>query len=93
MLADSMSQKLSCDTFLGERFFERVGILGGAARPIIGVTTLGSNGVVVVSPVLSIVCNLYLCYCCMGEARIGCDKTAGLLFSAALAGAFESPGG
>jgi hypothetical protein len=28
----------------------------------------------------------------MGEVRIGWDKTAGFLFSAALAGAFENPG-
>jgi hypothetical protein len=28
----------------------------------------------------------------MGEVKIGCYKTAGLLFSAALAGAFESSG-
>jgi hypothetical protein len=58
MLADSMSQKSFCDKFLGERFCERVGTLGGASRPVIGVTTLGSNGVVVVYPVLSIVCDL-----------------------------------
>jgi hypothetical protein len=62
MLADSMSQKSSCDKFLEERFCERVGTLGGAARPVIGVTTLGSNGVVVDSPVLIIVCDLFF-YC------------------------------
>jgi hypothetical protein len=53
-----MPQKLSCDKFLGERFCERFGTLGGATRPVIGVTTLGSYGVVVVSPVLSIVCDI-----------------------------------
>jgi hypothetical protein len=57
-LADSMSQKLSCDKLLGERFCERVGTLGGAARPVSGVTTFGSNGMVVVSPVLIFVCHL-----------------------------------
>jgi hypothetical protein len=92
MLADSMSQKSSCDKFLGERFCERVGTLGGAARPVIGVTTLRSNGALVVSSVLIIVCDLvWYCYC-TGEVNIGWDKSAGLLFSAALAGAFESPG-
>jgi hypothetical protein len=92
MLADSMSQKSSCDKFLGERFCERVGILRGAARPIIGVTTLGSNGMWVVYPVLIIVCDLVWYCCCTEELRIGWDKSAGLLFSAALTGAFESPG-
>jgi hypothetical protein len=29
---------------LGERFCERIGTLGVASEPIIGVTTLGSNG-------------------------------------------------
>jgi hypothetical protein len=74
MLYDAMSQKLSCDKFLGERFCERVGTLGGAARPVIGVTTLGSNGALVVSLMLSIVCDLVLYCCCMGEVRIGWDK-------------------
>jgi hypothetical protein len=48
MLADYVSRKSSSEKFLGERFCERVGTLGGAARPVIGVTTLESNGVVVV---------------------------------------------
>jgi hypothetical protein len=48
MLAVSMSQKSSRDKFLGERFCVRVGTLGDAARPVIGVTTLGSNGVLLV---------------------------------------------
>jgi hypothetical protein len=87
-----MSQKSFCDKFRGERFCGRVGTLGGAARLVIGVTTLGSNGVVVVSLVLIIVCDIVLYCCCMGEVIFGWDKTAGLLFSAALAGAFESPG-
>jgi hypothetical protein len=59
MLADFMSRKLSCDKFLGEILCDHVGSLGGAARPVIGVTTLGSNGMVVVSPVLIIVCHLF----------------------------------
>jgi hypothetical protein len=58
MLADFMSQKSSCDKFLGESFCERVSTLGGAARLIIGVTILRSNGVVVLSPVLIVVCDL-----------------------------------
>jgi hypothetical protein len=45
MLAVSVSQKLSCDNFLGEIFCFRAGTLKDAARPVIGVTTLGSNGV------------------------------------------------
>jgi hypothetical protein len=49
MLAVSMSQMSSWDTFLGERFCERIGTLGGAGRLVIGVTTLGSNGALVMS--------------------------------------------
>jgi hypothetical protein len=48
MLAVSMTQKWACDKFMGERFCVRAGTLGDAARPIIGVTTLGSNGVLLV---------------------------------------------
>jgi hypothetical protein len=92
MLADSMPQKSSCDKFLGERFCERIGTLRGAAQPVIGVTTLGSSGAFVVSPVLIIVCDLVWYYFCTGEVKIGWDTSAGFLFSAALAGAFESPG-
>jgi hypothetical protein len=40
-----MFQKPSCDNFLWERFCARAGTLGDAAWPVIGVTTLGSNGV------------------------------------------------
>jgi hypothetical protein len=79
MLADSMSQKSSCDKFLGERLCERIG-------------TLRSNGALVVSSVLIIVFDLVWYRCCMGEVNIGWDKSAGLLFSEVLAGAFESPG-
>jgi hypothetical protein len=79
MLAVSMSQKLSCDKFLGERFFERIGTLGGAGRVLIGVTALGSNGAWVVSLVLIIVCDLFWCCWCMGEANIGWDKLAGIV--------------
>jgi hypothetical protein len=39
-----------------------------------------------------IVCDLAWHWWCKGEANIGWDKLAGILFSAALAGAFESPG-
>jgi hypothetical protein len=59
MLAVSMSQKSSCDKFLGERFCERIGTLGGAGRLVIGVTTLGSNGAVVYL-VLIIICDLVM---------------------------------
>jgi hypothetical protein len=77
---------------MGESFCECVGTLGGASRPVSGVTTLGSNGVLAVSSASLIVCDLVWYRCCTGEVKIGSDKSAGLLFSAALAGAFESPG-
>jgi hypothetical protein len=49
---------------MGERFCERIGTLGGAGRLVIGVTTLGSNGALVVSLVLIIVCDLvWRCWC------------------------------
>jgi hypothetical protein len=51
-----MSQKSFWDKFLGERLCERIGTLGGAGRLVIGVTTLGSNGVLVVSLALIFVC-------------------------------------
>jgi uncharacterized protein YqgC (DUF456 family) len=92
MLADSMSQKSFCDKFLGERLCECIGTLVGATRPVIGVTTLGSNGALVVSLALIIACDLVWYRCCTGEFKIGWDKSAGLLFSAVLVGAFESPG-
>jgi uncharacterized protein YqgC (DUF456 family) len=92
MLADYISQKLSCDKFLGEIFCDRIGTLRGATRPVIGVTTLGSNGALVVSSVLIIVCDLVWYHCFKGEVKIGWDKLEGLLFSAALARACESPG-
>jgi hypothetical protein len=92
MLAVSMSQKSSCEKSLGEIFCERIGTLKGESRPVIGVTTLGSNGALVVSLALIIVCDLVWHCWCTGEAKIGWDKLAGILFSAALAGAFESPG-
>jgi hypothetical protein len=44
-LALSMFQKSSCDKFMGQIFCVRAGTLGDAAWPVIGVTTLGSNGV------------------------------------------------
>jgi hypothetical protein len=91
MLDDSMSQKSSCDKFLGERFCERISTLGGATRPVIGVTTLRSNGALAVSSLLIIVCDLVWYRCCTGEVKIGWDNSAGFLFSAVLAGAFESP--
>jgi hypothetical protein len=48
MLAVSMFQKSSCENFLGERLCVRAGTIGDAAWPVIGVTTLGSNGVLLV---------------------------------------------
>jgi hypothetical protein len=58
MFAASMFQKSSCDKFLGERFCESVGTLGGAAQPVIGVIALGSNGVLIAPFVLIVVCDL-----------------------------------
>jgi hypothetical protein len=66
-----MSQKSSWDKFLGERFFERIGTLGGAGQLVIGVITLGSNGALVVSLALIIVCVLVSHRWFMGEANIG----------------------
>jgi hypothetical protein len=91
MLAVYMSQKSSCDNFLGERFCERIGTLGGAGRLVIGVTTLRSNGALVVSLALIIVCDIVWHCWCTGEAKIGWDKLAGIVCSEALAGAFGSP--
>jgi hypothetical protein len=56
------------------------------------VTTFGSNDALFVSLVLIIVCDLVWHCWCKGEAKIGWDKFAGISFSRALAGAFESPG-
>jgi hypothetical protein len=58
MLVFFMFQKSSCDKFLGERFCESVGTLGGAAQPVIGVITLGSNRVLVSPFVYIVVCDL-----------------------------------
>jgi hypothetical protein len=91
MLAVSMSPKSSCDKFLGERFCERIRTLGGAGRLIIGMTTLGSNGALVVSLVLIIVCDLVWRCWCTGEANIGWGKLAGIMCSEAVAGTFGSP--
>jgi hypothetical protein len=44
-LAFSTFQKSSCDKFLGEIFCVRAGTIGDAAWRVIGVTTLGGNGV------------------------------------------------
>jgi hypothetical protein len=49
MWAVSMPQKSFWDKLRGERFRERVGTLGGDGLLVIGVTTLGSNGALVMS--------------------------------------------
>jgi hypothetical protein len=92
MLAVSMSQKSSCDKFLGERFLERIGTLGDASRPIIGVTTLGSNDALIVTLSLIIVCDIVWHFWCTGEVKILWGKSAGIFCLSALAGALESPG-
>jgi hypothetical protein len=47
--AVSVPQKSSWDKLRGERFHDRVGTLGGDGLHVIGVTTLGSNGELVMS--------------------------------------------
>jgi hypothetical protein len=59
MFAVAMFQKSFCDKFLGEIFCERVGTLGDAAWLVIGVTTLGSNGVLVAATVLIVDCYIF----------------------------------
>jgi hypothetical protein len=54
MLDVSMLQKSSCEKSLGERFCVRASTLGDAARPLIEVTTLGSDGMLLVVVVVSI---------------------------------------
>jgi hypothetical protein len=49
MWAVYMLQKSSWDKLQGERFCDSMGILGGDGLRVIGVTTLGSNGELVVS--------------------------------------------
>ena len=51
MWAVSIPQKSSWDKLRGERFRDRVGTLGGDGLRVIGVTTLGSNGALVMSRV------------------------------------------
>jgi hypothetical protein len=51
MWAVSMPQKSSWDKLREERLRERVDILGGDGLRVIGVTTLGSNGELVMSRV------------------------------------------
>jgi hypothetical protein len=92
MLAVSMSQMSCCDKFRGERFCEHIGTLEGASWPVIGVTTLGSNGALVVSSVLIIVCDIVWHCCCTEESKIGLDNSEGIVFSAVLAGVFGRPG-
>jgi hypothetical protein len=57
-LAVSMFQKSSCDKFLGERFFVLAGTLGDSAWLIIGVTTPGSNGVLLAEFAVIGLCDL-----------------------------------
>jgi hypothetical protein len=57
-LAVSMSQKSSCDKFMGERFCAHAGTLGDDVWPVIGVTTLGINGVLIVVFTLIGLCDL-----------------------------------
>jgi hypothetical protein len=45
----SMPQKSSLDKLRGERFRDRAGTLGGGGLRVIGVTTRGSNGALVMS--------------------------------------------
>jgi hypothetical protein len=58
MVAVSMLQTSFCHKFLGQKSCERAGTLGDAVSPVIGVITLGSNGVLFASPVLIVVFDL-----------------------------------
>jgi hypothetical protein len=49
MGAVSIPQKSFWDRLWGKRFCERVGTLGGDGLSVLGVTTLGSNGALVMS--------------------------------------------
>jgi hypothetical protein len=49
MCSVSMPQKLYWDKLRGERFRERVGTLGGDGVRVLSVTTIGSNGALVMS--------------------------------------------
>jgi hypothetical protein len=49
MWAVSIPQKSFWDRLRGERFCERVGTLGGDGLSVLGVTTLGSDGALVMS--------------------------------------------
>jgi hypothetical protein len=89
-LAASAQGARAC-TFPGERVCERISTIGGSGRLVIGVTTLRSNGALVVYVALSIVCDLVWHCWCTGEAKIGWDRLAGFVCSAALEGAFGSP--
>jgi hypothetical protein len=71
MWAVSMPQKSSWDKLRGERFFERVGTLGGDGLSVLGVTTLGSNGALVISQAWIVVCDLVWRGGGMGKAKIG----------------------
>jgi hypothetical protein len=53
-----MFHKSSCDKFMGERFCFRAGTLGHVAWPVIGVTTLGSNGALCAVFTLVDICDL-----------------------------------
>jgi hypothetical protein len=73
---------------MGDIFCERIGTLGGAGRLVIGVTTLGSNGALIVPLPLISACDLvWHCWFTV-EAKIGWDNSAGIVCSAALPGAF-----
>jgi hypothetical protein len=58
MLAVSMPHKSSWDKLRGERFRDRVGNLGGDGLRVIDVTTLESNGELVMSQEWIFVCDL-----------------------------------
>jgi hypothetical protein len=58
MVEVSMFHKSSCDKFLGERFCVRAGTLGDASWPVIGVTTLGSNGMLLAVFAVIGICDL-----------------------------------
>jgi hypothetical protein len=54
-----MPQNSTWDKLRGERFRDRVGTLGGDGLCVIGVTTLGSNGELVMFQAWIVVCDLF----------------------------------
>jgi hypothetical protein len=75
--AVSMPQKSCWDKLRGDSLQDRVGTLGGDKHSVLGVTTLGCNGALVMFCVRIVVCDLVCHSGGMGEANVGLDDSAG----------------